>query len=57
VDTQIDLNAGATKNEVLNAIKGHILAKGQLMGRATAGRIYVFNSISDFEIDRIMYGV
>jgi hypothetical protein len=33
VDTQIDLNAGATKNEVLNAIKGHILAKGQLMGR------------------------
>jgi hypothetical protein len=33
VDTLADLNAGATKNEVLNAIKGHILAKGQLMGR------------------------
>ncbi len=33
VDTQVDLNAGATKNEVLNAIKGHILAEGQLMGR------------------------
>ena len=33
VDTQVDLNAGATKNEVLDAIKGHILAEGQLMGR------------------------
>jgi Raf kinase inhibitor-like YbhB/YbcL family protein len=33
VDTQVDLNAGATKNEVLNAIKGHILAEGKLMGR------------------------
>ena len=33
VDTQVDLNAGATKNEVLSAIKGHILAEGQLMGR------------------------
>jgi len=33
VDTQVGLNAGATKNEVLNAIKGHILAEGQLMGR------------------------
>ena len=33
VDTQVDLNAGATKNEVLSAIKGHILAAGQLMGR------------------------
>jgi len=33
VDTQVNLNAGATKNEVLNAIKGHILAEGQLMGR------------------------
>ena len=33
VDTQIDLNAGATKKEVLNAIKGHILEEGQLMGR------------------------
>ncbi len=33
VDTQVDLNAGATKNEVLDAIKDHILAEGQLMGR------------------------
>jgi hypothetical protein len=33
VDTHVSLNAGATKNEVLNAIKGHILAEGQLMGR------------------------
>jgi Raf kinase inhibitor-like YbhB/YbcL family protein len=33
VDTHINLNAGATKNEVLNAIKGHILAEGKLMGR------------------------
>ena len=33
VDTHIDLNAGATKNEVLNAIKGNIVAEGQLMGR------------------------
>ena len=33
VDTQIDLNAGATKKEVLNAIKGHILEEAQLMGR------------------------
>jgi Raf kinase inhibitor-like YbhB/YbcL family protein len=32
LDTQVDLNAGATKNEVLNAIKGHILAEGKLMG-------------------------
>ncbi len=32
VDTQVDLNAGATKKEVLNAIKGHILEEGQLMG-------------------------
>ncbi len=33
VDTQVDLNAGATKNEILNAIKGHVLAEGELMGR------------------------
>lgn len=33
VDTQVDLHAGATKSEVLNAIKGHVLAGGQLMGR------------------------
>ncbi len=33
VDTQVGLNAGATKDEVLNALKGHILAEGNLMGR------------------------
>ncbi|MCR4289840.1 MAG: YbhB/YbcL family Raf kinase inhibitor-like protein [Candidatus Scalindua sp.] len=33
VNIHIDLNAGATKNEVLNAIEGHILAEGKLMGR------------------------
>jgi len=33
VDIQVDLNAGATKKEVLDTIKGHILAEGQLMGR------------------------
>lgn len=33
VDTHVDLKAGATKNDVLDAIKGHILAEGQLMGR------------------------
>jgi Raf kinase inhibitor-like YbhB/YbcL family protein len=33
VDIEVGLNAGATKNEVLDAIKGHILAEGQLMGR------------------------
>ena len=33
VDTEVDLDPGATKDEVLDAIKGHILAEGQLMGR------------------------
>ncbi len=33
VDSEIDLDAGATKQEVLRAIEGHILAQGQLMGR------------------------
>lgn len=33
VDFEPDLNAGATKKEVLSAIDGHILAEGQLMGR------------------------
>ena len=31
VDTEVDLKPGATKDEVLDAIKGHILAEGQLM--------------------------
>jgi len=33
IDTVVEMEAGATKDEILNAIKGHILAEGQLMGR------------------------
>ena len=33
VDTEVDLKPGATKDEVLGTIKGHVLAEGQLMGR------------------------
>jgi hypothetical protein len=33
VDKEVDLDPGATKDEVLDAIKGHVLAEGQLMGR------------------------
>jgi phosphatidylethanolamine-binding protein (PEBP) family uncharacterized protein len=33
VDTEVDLDPGATKDEVLGAIKEHILAEGQLMDR------------------------
>lgn len=33
VGTEVDLDPGATKGEVLDAIKGHVLAEGQLMGR------------------------
>jgi Raf kinase inhibitor-like YbhB/YbcL family protein len=33
LDTQLDLKAGATKAQLENAMKGHILAQGQLMGR------------------------
>ena len=33
VGKELDLDAGATKEEVLSAIEGHILAEGQLMGR------------------------
>jgi hypothetical protein len=33
VDTDVDLDPGATKDEVLSAIKGHVLAEGQLMGK------------------------
>jgi hypothetical protein len=34
VDTEVvDLDPGATKDEVLVAIKGHVLAEGELMGR------------------------
>ncbi len=33
IDTNLDLKAGASKNEIITAMKGHILAEGQLMGR------------------------
>ncbi len=33
LDTEIDLEAGATKADLLRAMEGHILAEGQLMGK------------------------
>ena len=33
LDTMLDLRPGATKAQVLQAIKGHILAEAQLMGK------------------------
>ncbi len=33
LDTQLDLAPGARKPDLLNAIQGHILAQGQLMGK------------------------
>lgn len=36
LDTPIGLAPGATKNEVLEAAEGHILAKGSIMGRFTS---------------------
>jgi Raf kinase inhibitor-like YbhB/YbcL family protein len=33
VDAMLDLAAGATKAQLLEALKGHILAEGQLMGQ------------------------
>ena len=33
LDTEIDLDAGITKAQLLKAMEGHILAEGQLMGR------------------------
>lgn len=33
LDTEINLEAGATKARLLKAMEGHILAEGQLMGR------------------------
>ena len=37
LDTQLKLKAGATKDEVEKAIKGHILEKAELMGRYKKG--------------------
>lgn len=33
LDAMLDLSAGATKDQLLKAMEGHILAEGQLMGR------------------------
>ncbi|NIM89975.1 MAG: YbhB/YbcL family Raf kinase inhibitor-like protein [Candidatus Aminicenantes bacterium] len=33
LDTEVDLEAGATKSDLLEAMEGHILAEGQLMGK------------------------
>ncbi|MHC4087350.1 MAG: YbhB/YbcL family Raf kinase inhibitor-like protein [Planctomycetota bacterium] len=33
LDTKLDLSAGAVKSDLLNAMEGHILAEGQLMGK------------------------
>ena len=33
LDVVLDLNPGATKNDLLRAMEGHILATGQLMGK------------------------
>lgn len=33
LDTMLDLDSSATKPDVLKAMKGHILAEGQLMGK------------------------
>ncbi len=37
LDTEFNLEAGATKSELLKAMEGHILAEGQLMGRYERG--------------------
>jgi len=36
VDTTLGLDSGASRKEVLDAMKGHVLAEGQVMGKATA---------------------
>ena len=33
LDTELNLEAGATKSQLLEAMEGHILSEGQLMGR------------------------
>lgn len=33
LDTKLELSAGAKKRDLLNAMEGHILGKGQLMGK------------------------
>jgi len=36
LDTALDLASGATKDQLLKAIQGHVLAEGQLMGTVTS---------------------
>jgi len=38
LDTVLNLKPGSTKDELLNAIKGHVLSEAQLMGRYKRGR-------------------
>ena len=38
LDTMLDLEAGATKKDLLKAMEGHILAQGQLMGKYSRSR-------------------
>ena len=38
LDTVLDLPVGATKDELLKAMKGHVLAEGELMGKYTRQR-------------------
>jgi Raf kinase inhibitor-like YbhB/YbcL family protein len=33
LDTLLDLQEGATKQQLLTAMKGHVLAEGQLLGK------------------------
>jgi Raf kinase inhibitor-like YbhB/YbcL family protein len=33
LDANLDLKAGATRNQLLDAMKGHVLAEGQLVGK------------------------
>jgi Raf kinase inhibitor-like YbhB/YbcL family protein len=33
LDTKLNLSAGATRQQLLDAIKGHVVAEGQLMGQ------------------------
>ena len=35
LDTKLDLSSGITKDELLNAMKGHVLDEGQVMGTYT----------------------
>jgi Raf kinase inhibitor-like YbhB/YbcL family protein len=38
LDTALNLDAGATKDQLLKAMEGHILGQGQLMGKYTRAR-------------------